>query len=63
MDFTQKLTDKNFNLQSEFGSVETRAATLEEEHGKIVTNLARAESKLTEVVGLLEEENRKNRGG
>ena len=50
MDFTQKLTDKNFNLQSEFGSVETRAATLEEEHGKIVTNLARAESKLTLVV-------------
>ena len=50
MDFTQKLTDKNFNLQSEFGSVETRAATLEEEHGKIVTNLARAESKLTVVV-------------
>ena len=50
MDFTQKLIDKNFNLQSEFGSVETRAATLEEEHGKIVTNLARAESKLTVVV-------------
>ena len=49
-DFTQKLIDKNFNLQSEFGSVETRAATLEEEHGKIVTNLARAESKLTLVV-------------
>jgi len=50
LDFTQKLIDNNFNLQSEFGSVETRAATLEEEHGKIVTNLARAESKLTLVV-------------
>lgn len=61
MDFTQKLTDKNFNLQSEFGSVETRAATLEEEHGKIVTNLARAESKLTVVVGQLEEETSKKR--
>ena len=61
MDFTQKLIDKNFNLQSEFGSVETRAATLEEEHGKIVTNLARAESKLTVVVGQLEEETSKKR--
>ena len=63
MDFTQELTDKNVNLQSEFSSVETRAVTVEEEHGKIVTNLARAESKLTEGVGLLEEENRKKRKG
>jgi len=61
LEYTQKLTDKNVNLQSEFSSVETRAATLEEEHGKIVTNLARAESKLTEVVGQLEEETSKRR--
>jgi len=61
LEYTQKLTDKNVNLQSEFSSVETRAATLEEEHSKIVTNLARAESKLTEVVGQLEEETSKRR--
>eukprot|EP00090_Calanus_glacialis_P038399 TRINITY_DN6701_c0_g1_i4.p1 TRINITY_DN6701_c0_g1~~TRINITY_DN6701_c0_g1_i4.p1 ORF type:complete len:807 (+),score=340.83 TRINITY_DN6701_c0_g1_i4:80-2500(+) len=61
LEYTQKLTDKNVNLQSEFSSVETRAATLEDEHDKIVTNLARAESKLTEVVGQLEEETSKRR--
>ena len=60
-EYTQELTDKNVNLQSEFSSVETRAVTVEEEHDKIVTNLARAESKLTAVVGRLEEETSKRR--
>jgi len=61
LEYTQKLTDKNVTLQSEFSSVEARAATLEEEHGKIVVNFARAESKLSEVVGQLELETSKRR--
>jgi len=61
LEYTQKLTDKNVSLQSEFSSVEARATTLEDEHSRIVTNLAKAESKLAEVVGQLEEETSKRR--
>jgi len=61
LEYTQKLTDKNVSLQSEFSSVEARAATLEDEHTRIVTNLAKAESKLATVVGQLEEETSKRR--
>eukprot|EP00092_Neocalanus_flemingeri_P040426 GFUD01044027.1.p1 GENE.GFUD01044027.1~~GFUD01044027.1.p1 ORF type:complete len:857 (+),score=378.83 GFUD01044027.1:68-2638(+) len=59
LEFTQKLTEKNVNIQSEFSLVETRAAYLEEEHAKIVANLARAETKLSKVVGQLEVETSK----
>ena len=32
LEYTQKLTDKNVMLQSEFTDTEVRARTLEEEH-------------------------------
>merc|ERR1719481_311570 len=56
LEFTQKLTDKNVQLQSEFSSVEGRAQTLVEEHNQLVAALARAEAKLQEVTRALEEE-------
>ncbi|XP_076241676.1 coiled-coil domain-containing protein 186 isoform X2 [Calliopsis andreniformis] len=35
LDFTQKLTDKNVRLQSEFTAIETKVKQLEEEHGPL----------------------------
>merc|ERR1740128_332894 len=49
LDFTQKLTDKNVILQSEFSNMQVRANTLEEEHTRLVTSLAKAETRITEL--------------
>ena len=56
LEFTQKLTDKNVNLQSEFSSVECKAVTLEEEHGRLLVDLTAAENKLSTVITELGEE-------
>ena len=48
LDFTQKLTDKNVNLQSEFSSLEARSNCLEQEHSRLVVSLAETETKLSE---------------
>ena len=61
LEFTQKLTDKNVTLQSEFSSVESRAATLEEEHSRIVEAHAETESRLTAALQQLESESCKRR--
>merc|ERR1719348_2472541 len=61
LQFTQKLTDKNVNLQSEFGCVESRAADLEEKHSKIVISYQETESRLSEVVQLLDIERSKRK--
>jgi len=49
LEYTQKLTDKNVILQSEFTDTEVRARTLEEEHTRLVTSLAKSETVLSEV--------------
>ena len=49
LDFTQKLTDKNVILQSEYSNMQVRANTLEEEHTRLVTSLAKAETRITEL--------------
>merc|ERR1719348_2095641 len=61
LQFTQKLTDKNVTLQSEFGCVESRAADLEEKHSKIVTSYQETENRLSEVVRQLEIERAKRK--
>lgn len=48
LDFTQKLTDKNVGLQSEFSSIQARASVLEEEHSKLVEAKVEAESELAD---------------
>lgn len=48
LEFTQKLTDKNVNLQSEFSSLESRANCLEQEHSRLEVCLADTETKLNE---------------
>ena len=61
LEFTQKLTDKNVGLQSEFSSVQARAAVLEEEHSRIMTAKVEAESGLAETRTKLESESGKRR--
>ena len=61
LQFTQKLTDKNVTLQSEFGCVESRAADLEEKHSKIVTSYQETENRLSEVVRQLDIERAKRK--
>lgn len=56
LEFTQKLTDKNVTLQSDFTSVAARAAALEEEHSRLVAGCSRAEASLAEVTAQLEVE-------
>ena len=56
LEFTQKLTDKNVSLQSEFSSVECRAGEVEEEQARLTGALFRAETGLAEVTGRLEVE-------
>lgn len=51
LDFTQKLTDKNVRLQSEFTAIEAKAKQLEQEHGPLYQSV----SELTDKVKALEE--------
>lgn len=46
LDFTQKLTDKNVRLQSEFTSVEAKAAQLEQEQGPLRDGIAELKAKV-----------------
>jgi len=61
LEFTQKLTEKNVCLQSEFSSIEARASVLEEEHARLSSALARSESQLGDVTAQLEMETSKRR--
>lgn len=49
LDFTQKLTDKNVTLQSEYSSLESKAKTLEDEHSRLVKSLAESQRRTTEL--------------
>ena len=49
LDFTQKLTDKNVNLQSEYSSLESRVQTLEVENSRLNKLLATAEKRANEL--------------
>lgn len=51
LDFTQKLTDKNVRLQSEFTAIEAKAKQLEQEHGPLHQSI----SELIDKVKALEE--------
>ena len=56
LEFTQKLTDKNVGLQSEFSSIQARATVLEEEHSRLVEAKVEAESSLAETREKLDSE-------
>ena len=49
LDFTQKLTDKNVNLQSEYSSLESRVQTLEVENSRLNKLLATAEKRANDL--------------
>ena len=49
LDFTQKLTDKNVNLQSEYSSLESRVQTLEVENSRLSKLLATAEKRANDL--------------
>lgn len=51
LDFTQKLTDKNVRLQSEFTATEARIKKLEQEHGPLHDRI----KELTDKIKVLEE--------
>ncbi|KOC71021.1 Uncharacterized protein C10orf118 [Habropoda laboriosa] len=51
LDFTQKLTDKNVRLQSEFTGIEAKVKQLEQEHGPLHERI----SELTDKIKTLEE--------
>nr|XP_003701393.2 PREDICTED: uncharacterized protein LOC100882727 [Megachile rotundata] len=51
LDFTQKLTDKNVRLQSEFTATEAKMKKLEQEHGPLHERI----SELTDKIKILEE--------
>jgi len=61
LQFTQKLTDKNVTLQSEFGCVESKAADLDEKYSKMIISYQETESRLSEVVLQLENERTKRK--
>jgi len=61
LEFTQKLTDKNVTLQSDFTSVSARAATLEEEHSRLAAGSSRTEASLAEATVKLEVESSRRR--
>ncbi|XP_072758858.1 coiled-coil domain-containing protein 186 isoform X3 [Anoplolepis gracilipes] len=52
LDFTQKLTDKNVRLQSEFIAIQTKASDLESEHGPLHDCI----NELTNKIKVLEED-------
>lgn len=52
LDFTQKLTDKNVLLQSEFTAIRTKAENLESEHGPLRNCI----NELTNKIKILEED-------
>lgn len=52
LDFTQKLTDKNVRLQSEFITIQTKASYLESEHGPLHDCI----NELTNKIKVLEED-------
>lgn len=56
LDFTQKLTEKNVRLQSEFSALEARAHMLESEQQPLTRKLAETESKVTSLTIDLEKE-------
>jgi len=49
LEFTQKLTDKNVTLQSEFSMMESKAREFESDHSEIVSDLREAQLKLAHV--------------
>src|SRR5436190_21448347 len=57
LDFTQKLTDKNVCLQSEFIMIQTKANDLETAHGPLHDCI----NKLTHKIKVLEEDLRQER--
>jgi len=61
LEYTQKLTDKNVCLQSEFTSIESKATSLEESYNQVVNNLARTESEMQELLVNLNEEKRQRK--
>ena len=61
LEFTEKLTEKNVTLQSDFNDLEARAAGLEEEHQRLAAAHARTEARLTEVLAELEVESSQRR--
>lgn len=56
LQFTEKLTEKNVTLQSEFSSVEVKVKRLEEERKEMCGAVSRCESELSRVTLELEEE-------
>ncbi|KAK3921982.1 Coiled-coil domain-containing protein 186 [Frankliniella fusca] len=58
LDFTQKLTEKNVRLQSEFSALEAKAHMLESEQQPLKRKLVEAESKIKALTVDLEEEKR-----
>lgn len=56
LDFTQKLTEKNVRLQSEFSALEAKAQMLESEQQPLTRRLTDAETKVQSLMKELEEE-------
>ncbi|XP_034245355.1 coiled-coil domain-containing protein 186 isoform X2 [Thrips palmi] len=56
LDFTQKLTEKNVRLQSEFSALEAKAQMLEGEQQPLTRRLTEAETKVQSLTKGLEEE-------
>lgn len=61
LNFTQKLTDKNIHLQSEFIVIQTRANHLESEHGPLRDCINELTNKIKILQGDLIQEQRKRR--
>lgn len=59
LDFTQKLTEKNVRLQSEFSALEARAQMLESEQQPLTRKLSDAEKRVESLAKDLEEEQKK----
>lgn len=61
LDFTQKLTDKNVRLQTEFIAIQGKADYLENEHGPLRDCISELNSKVKSLEKNLTEEQRKRR--
>ncbi|XP_014478393.1 PREDICTED: coiled-coil domain-containing protein 186 isoform X2 [Dinoponera quadriceps] len=61
LDFTQKLTDKNVRLQSEFIAIQRKADYLESEHGPLRDRISELTSKVKALERDLTEEQRKRK--
>lgn len=61
LDFTQKLTDKNVRLQSEFTAIQTKANDLESEHGPLHDRINELSNKIKVLEGDLMQERKKRK--